>query len=445
LNAGRDVLYRETQFKHTNGTARIGIYSARSIQIAGELCIIFIVQDITDRRQLMEDRLQLEQQLYQSQKMDAIGQLAGGVAHDFNNILMGIQGNTSLVLLEQSPEHPHYQKLSRIEEHVKRGANLTRQLLGFARGGKYEVKTLAINDLIRKSAQFFIETRKEIEADFQLQEDAHPVEVDAGQIEQVLLNVFINAGHAMPKGGQLHIQTTNVTLPEPHAGAFEMPPGDYVKIAISDTGTGMDGETLKRIFEPFFTTKSDKGGSGLGLASAYGIIRNHGGIIKATSKPGVGSTFNIFLPSSKKNFEEENEAANKGLVFGRGGILLVDDEPMILSSASELLKMLGYTVYQSASGQEAVSTYLAKKDYIDLVILDMILPGMSGAQVLKMLKESNPDVKIILSSGYGMQGEVQNVMESGCRGFIQKPYLFTELSSIVHQVLFPVKRKGTEG
>jgi len=395
-----------------------------------------IFSDITDRRCLEEDHQKLEQQLSQSQKMDAIGQLAGGVAHDFNNILTGIQGNASLMQTDYSPEHPHYQRLSRIEEHVKRGANLTRQLLGFARKGKYEVKTLSINDLIRKSAQFFIETRKEIEVDFQLHDDLYPAEADQGQIEQVLLNIYINAGHAMPKGGHLHIQTINVILQETDAKAFDAKQGDYVKISISDTGIGMDRETLKRIFEPFFTTKSQEGGTGLGLTSAYGIIRNHGGAINAQSEPGQGSTFNIYLPSSVKKVEKEEQTPEKTVLSGSGGILLVDDESMILDTASELLKMLGYTVYQAASGQEAVSTYRENQDRIELVILDMILPGMSGSQVLKALKDIKPDVKVILSSGYGLQGEVRNVMKMGCQGFIQKPYDFTDLSNIVHHVLF---------
>ncbi|PKN32474.1 MAG: oxidoreductase, partial [Deltaproteobacteria bacterium HGW-Deltaproteobacteria-19] len=313
----------------------------------------------------------------------------------------------------------------------------TRQLLGFAREGKYEVRTLAVNDLVRKSAQFFIETRKEIDADFQLQEDVHPVEADAGQIEQVLLNLYINAGHAMPKGGYLHIQTSNVVLREEDARAFETKPGSYVRISISDTGVGMDRETLKRIFEPFFTTRAQEGGTGLGLASAYGIVRNHGGLINAYSEPGRGSTFNIYLPSSVEKVEEERQEPAQGLLAGSGGILLVDDEPMILEPAAQMLRMLGYTVYQAASGQDAVTLYFENRDRIDLVVLDMILPGMSGSQVLEMLMGINPEVRVILSSGYSLQGEVQKVMEAGCRGFIQKPYSMREMSVIIHQALAP--------
>ncbi|NPU86459.1 MAG: PAS domain S-box protein [Syntrophaceae bacterium] len=437
LKAGRDVVQREFHFGRKDGSVRNGIYSARPINLSGESCLIFVLQDITHWRTLEEERRKLEKQLFQAQKMDAIGQLAGGVAHDFNNILMGIQGNISLLQMEHDPAHPHCRRLSRIEEHVKRGANLTRQLLGFAREGKYEVRTLSVNDLVQKSAQFFIETRREIEADFWLQEDVDPVEADAGQIEQVLLNLFINAGHAMPRGGYLHIQTSNMVLREEDARLLETKPGNYVRISISDTGVGMDRETLKRVFEPFFTTRAQEGGSGLGLASAYGIIRNHGGLINAYSEPGRGSTFNIYLPSSGEKAEEKRQSPSGELLAGSGGILLVDDEPMILEPAARMLETLGYTVYQTACGQDAVSFYFENRNRVDLVILDMILPGISGSQVLEMLKDINPEVRVILSSGYGLQGEVQKVMEAGCCGFIQKPYNYSDLSVMIQKALGP--------
>ena len=435
LQAGRDIRQRECRFRRKDGSVGYGMYSARPISIYGEACIVFLLQDITERQCLEEERRKLEQQLHQSQKMDAIGQLASGVAHDFNNILTAIQGNASLILTDYHSEHPHYQKLNRIEENVMRGAKLTKQLLGFARGGKYEVKTFSVNDLVHKTAQFFLETKKEIEADFQLQEDTFPVDADTGQMEQVLLNIYINAGHAMPEGGSLYIQTGNVTLQETAAHALEIPPGDYVRISISDTGIGMDQQTLIKIFEPFFTTKSAQGGTGLGLASAYGIIRNHGGVIHVDSKPGQGAAFKIYLPASGKKVTQEHQRAPKGLISGSGSILLVDDESMILGVASEMLQILGYTVYPAGSGQEAVSIYAQKNHAIDLVILDMILPGISGAHVLKMIQEINPHVRVILSSGYSMQGEVQKIMESGCLGFIQKPYNFADLSTIVHQTI----------
>ncbi|MBN1625048.1 MAG: PAS domain S-box protein [Deltaproteobacteria bacterium] len=394
-----------------------------------------IFTDITERKHAEEARRKLERQLVHSQKMDAIGQLAGGVAHDINNILMGIQGNISLMLMGQDAGHPNYQRLIQMEEHIKRGSNLTRQLLGFAREGKYEVKTLSINDLIMKSAQLYLNTRKEIKAEFKLSDEVHPVEADPGQMEQAFLNIYINAGHAMPKGGTILIQTRNIKLQKGNIEVSDLKEGDYVEISITDTGTGMDKETLDKIFDPFFTTKSERGGTGLGLASVYGIIRNHGGAVNVFSELGQGSTFYIYLPSSKKKIQQAEEPRVKTLCPGSGSILLVDDELMILETASDMLTMLGYSVYRAASGQEAISVYRENQGKIDLVILDMILPGTTGAQVLNILKDINPDIKVILSSGYGLQGEIQKLMGIGCCGFIQKPYDFTDLSTIVHQVI----------
>lgn len=438
LDTGKPV--RNVEFRGLHKDGRIIWFSTMTTVLRDSNGTITgfmgIARDITEEKRLAQERRRLELQLNQSQKLDAIGKLAGGVAHDFNNILMGIQGNASMLLLDYTPEDPHYNRLRLIEEFVKRGANLTGQLLGFAREGKYDPKTLSVNDLLKKSLQFFIEARKEIEAEFQLQEDLYHVEADAGQLEQVFMNIFINAGHAMPGGGCIHIKTSNITMEDMDARAFEVRPGHYIRISISDTGTGMDQEILKRIFEPFFTTKPKERGTGLGLASAYGIIKNHGGSIEAHSESGKGSTFNIYLPSSEDEaVDEEVPSRDESLFKGSGGILVVDDEPSILEIASEILKVLGYTMYQAENAKDAISIYREKKDIIDLVILDMILKGTSGSQVLGMLTEINPDVKVILSSGYSLQGEVKKVMDMGCVGFLQKPYNFAELSRIVHQAL----------
>lgn len=433
LQTGGEVLYREFHFRKKDGSLRNGIFSARSITIGGELCLVFLLQDITARRILEEDRRKLELQFFQSQKLDAVGQLAGGIAHDFNNILMGIQGHTSLMLLGMQPAHPNYYRFKQIEEHVKRGATLTRQLLGFAREGKYEVVTVDVRVLVQNSVELFGQTRKEFEISVLCRDDIYPVEADAGQIDQVLLNIYINASQAMPGGGQLFIEISNMTLQREDVLPYDAQPGHYVKISVTDTGTGMDAETLSKIFEPFFTTKSHQGGTGLGLASAYGIIRNHGGIINAYSEPGHGSTFNIYLPASKKTVMPEKETIGSEIMKGEGTILIVDDEKIVLETTSELLRLLGYHIYTAGTGQEALSVYHEKTKEIDLVILDMILPGISGAETMKMIKLLNPDVKVILSSGYSIQGEAQRVMEMGCVGFIQKPFNLTELSQLVHQ------------
>ncbi len=434
LKTAGSVLYREVAFRRKDGSVGNGIYSARTITIADEECLVFAMHDITERKQLAEEQRKLEQQLYHSQKMDAIGKLAGGVAHDFNNMLAGIQGLVSLMLIKCSPDDPMHKRLTKIEEQIKRGSSLTKQLLNLAHESKNEKTTLDINELLNKSVEIFTEAKKGIEINFKPGSNIHPVEADAGQIDQVILNLFINADHAMPDGGSITLQTSEITINESDSKRFALKPGDYVKISVSDTGTGMDSETVKKIFEPFFTTKTERGGTGLGLASAYGIIRNHEGIISVYSEPGHGSTFNIYLPSSCKVIKKERLPA-KNIFYGSGTILIVDDELPILEAVSEMLNILGYRALQASSGEDAVSIYREEKDTINLVILDMIMPVMSGSQVLKALREINPDVRVILSSGYVMQGNAVKVLEYEHSNFMQKPYSITDLSRIVHDAL----------
>lgn len=248
----------------------------------------------------ISERKRLEAQLLQAQKMEAVGTLAGGIAHDFNNLLMGIQGRSSLIMMDTPPSHPHYEHLKGIEAYVSEAADLTKQLLGFARAGKYEVKPTDLNDLIQRCTDMFERTKEEITVHRDYNESLWTVDADQSQIEQVLLNLFINAWQAMPAGGDLHIQTANVLLDESYAKVFRLAPGRYVKISVADTGLGMDEATRQRIFEPFFTTKGMGRGTGLGLASAYGIVRNHGGVIHVHSEKGEGTVFDIYLPVSDK-------------------------------------------------------------------------------------------------------------------------------------------------
>jgi len=435
LESGRDIINREFEFRRKDGETRSGIYSARPIQINSDFCLIIVIQDITDRKRMEAEKARLEEQLLYSQKMDAIGQLAGGVAHDFNNILMELMGNVSLILLGCDPDDKNYHRLKRIENSIERGSDLTKQLLGFARKGKYNPRVLLINSLILNSARFFLETRKEIEAEFDLQEGIFPIEVDEGQIEQVLLNLYINAAHAMPGGGRLSLKTSGITLQEVEAAAFNIKAGDYVKISVSDTGVGMSEEILKRVFEPFFTTKSPDKGTGMGLASAYGIVRNHGGIINAYSRPGQGTTFNIFLPSSDKIINNDKPDENTALIYGSGGILLVDDEQQILNSTSELLSKLGYNVYTASNGKDAIDTYNEKHGIIKLAILDMIMPGINGLILLQKLREINPGIRVIFSSGYSLQEDIQKAVDKGGYGFIQKPFRITDLAGMINKTL----------
>lgn len=390
--------------------------------------ILCIGNDITERKQL-------EAQLQQAQKMEAIGTLAGGVAHDFNNLLMGIQGRTSLMLINSNSSHPHYEHLKGIEETVKSASDLTRQLLGFARGGKYEVKPTNLNTLLNKNSDMFARTRKEVSVYKKFQEDIWQVEVDQVQIEQVMLNLYVNAWQAMPGGGDLYLETENVRLNKSFVRPFQLEPGKYVKVSVRDTGIGMDKKTQQRIFDPFFTTKEMGRGTGLGLASAYGIIKNHGGIIDVFSKKGEGATFVIYLPASEKNVEDDAAAPTETITKGTETILIVDDEDMVLEVGKRLLHAIGYTVHTAQSGVEAIKLYKEQVDSIDLVILDMIMPEMSGGQALDQLRNIKPDLKVLLSSGYSIDSQADDIMARGCNGFIQKPFKLTELSAKIRDIL----------
>jgi two-component system cell cycle sensor histidine kinase/response regulator CckA len=387
-----------------------------------------------DLQREISERKQLEAQLQQYQKMEAIGTLAGGIAHDFNNLLMGILGHASFMSLTVKDDHPHREPLKGIEKMVRRGADLTRQLLGFARGGRYEVKATDINQLIEKSAKLFGRTKKEIQIGKKMQKGVWPVEVDRGQIEQVLLNLYVNAGQAMPKGGELLLQTENAFLDASYVEVFQAKPGKYVKITVTDTGIGMDTETQKRIFEPFYTTKEIGTGSGLGLASAYGIVRNHEGIIDVSSEKGKGSTFSIFLPVSDAEVIKGKKASQE-TPRGTETVLLIDDEDMILEAGEKMATSLGYTVILARSGKEGIATYEEKKEEIGIVVLDMIMPAMGGGAVYDRLKEIDPKIKVLLSSGYSLDGEANDILGRGCDGFIQKPFDMKQLSKKLRDIL----------
>jgi two-component system cell cycle sensor histidine kinase/response regulator CckA len=384
-------------------------------------------EDITDRKRL-------EAQLFQSQKMEAIGTLAGGIAHDFNNLLMSILGHTSLMLMDTDAHDPNYEKLRVIEGQVQSGAGLTKQLLGFARGGKYEVKAADLNDLLAKSADLFGRTKKEIHINKKYADDLFIVEVDRVQIEQVLLNIFVNAWQAMPEGGTIYLETRNIFIDETQSGISSLKPGQYAKISVTDTGIGMDEETQQRIFEPFFTTKEMGRGTGLGLAAAYGIIKGHGGTINVYSEKGRGTTFNIYLPASEKKLAEEKIVPNK-VLKGSETVLLVDDQEAVIAVGNAILCTLGYTVVLAKGGKEAVEILNDNKEKIDLIILDMIMPGMSGAEVYDEIRKVNPDIKVILSSGYSLEGQAAKILERGCNGFIQKPFNVSDLSRKIRGVL----------
>ena len=423
-----------TVIQKTGAERPVKMVANRFEDSSGKVKLVGQLTDITDELKAEKEKKNLEAQLIHAQKMEAIGTLAGGVAHDFNNILMGIQGYLSLMRLNQEPENPHEKYIEGIEENVMSAANLTEQLLGFARKGKSTPRTTCLNDVIEKSTRMFTRTRKEIIVHKRLQEDIWKVEVDQGQMEQVLINLYLNAWHAMPDGGDLYLQTEKVSLSDDYCKPFEVRGGKYVKISVTDNGIGMDKETLERIFEPFFTTKEIGKGTGLGLASAYGIIKNHNGIIRAYSEMGHGATFVIYLPASETQ-QLETPPPESMLVRGTERILLVDDEEGPILVEELMLKELGYRVLTARSGNEAMGLYKANSGTIDLVALDMIMPEKSGKATYEELKTINPDLKVLLVSGYSLNKQVEELIAQGCSGFIQKPFDIVELSQKLRQIL----------
>ena len=386
-----------------------------------------VLRDITEGEKL-------QAQLQHAQKMEAIGTLAGGIAHDFNNLLMGIQGRTSLMMAEVDPSYPVAEHLMGIEEYIKSATELTKQLLGFARAGKYEVKPTDLNELLKNSSQLFGRTKKEISIYHKLQKDLWAVEADKKQIEQVLLNLYVNAWQAMPAGGELYLQTENAILDEDHARTHFVQPGKYVKVSITDTGVGMDEATRQKVFDPFFTTKEMGRGTGLGLASAFGIIKNHKGTINVYSEKGKGTTFTMYLPASEKQIVKEKEPVME-MLKGSETVLLVDDEQMVLDVGVPMLEKLGYRVIPAKDGRAAIERYQEKIEEIAMVILDMIMPEMNGGETYDRLKEINPDIKVLLSSGYSINGHAQEILSRGCNGFIQKPFRLIDLSQKLREIL----------
>ncbi len=402
------------RMQRKDGTAFWTQLNAVAIDWKGRPASLNFIRDISEQKRL-------EEQLAAAERMRSIGTLAGGIAHDFNNILMGIQGNVSLMLLSLDPASPLRVRLEDIEHCVESGAELSARILSFAQGGAYNLVPTDLNGLVRVSLEMFGRTRKEIQVHVDCAEDLATVEIDRAQIEQALLNLFVNAWQAMPGGGGLFVETRNAHFDETQAISAGIPPGAYVQVAVRDTGCGIDPAVRDRIFEPFFTTKDRGRGTGLGLASAYGVVRHHGGIISVKSAPGRGSTFTITLPASGKPVVAPSPLPGD-TVSGAGTVLLVDDESMILSVGKELLEHLGYEVLTAESGERAIELFRANHGRVDAIVLDMVMAGLSGGETFDRLREIDPGARVLLSSGYTIDSEARDILARGCDDFIQKPY-----------------------
>jgi PAS domain S-box-containing protein len=395
-------------------------------------------QVTTERKRAEEEKKKLEAQLQQARKMKAISALAGGIANDFNNLLSVIEGNASLMLFNIDAAHPHYENLKSIEKQAQSGSRFSAQLLGHAGKGRYEVKPLNLNQLLEETSEAFGRTRKEITIHRELADDLFATEADRGQIEQVLSNLYTNAADAMPGGGDLFLKTRNVTHKDMEGKLYDPKPGNYLMLTVADTGAGMDEKTLERIFEPFFTTKETGKGTGLGLSSAYGIIEGHGGYIDVDSSKGHGTTFTICLRASEKRGEKtvtKEKKVPEEVLKGAETVLVADDDDMILKVGEEMLRAMGYKVMLAKGGREAVEIYKTNKNEVDVVILDMVMPDMGGGEVYDILKEINPDMKVLLSTGYDIDSEAKEILARGCDAFIQKPFGMRELSQRIREML----------
>lgn len=404
------------------------VYRNEENEIIG---VIAAAKDISDLKKA-------EERLYQAQKMESIGKLAGGVAHDFNNLLTGIMGYANLLKMELPPGTPFQEAAMTIEKAAERASELTRQLLGFARQGKIMNVPVKINDVVREVTQLLARTlNKNIIIRQETGEEDYWVLGDPGQLQQVVLNLAVNARDAMPDGGVLAFGIKKTNIDEKfcltHPG---IKPGEYVLLSVKDTGKGIPLSVQNRIFEPYFTTKKEGEGTGMGLAMAYGIVKNHSGGIYLTSEPGKGAQFDIYLPFHGESPPEAAVAVPaEKLPKGEGLILLVDDESIIRELATTLLAQLGYQVKTASNGQQAIDYYQQHYHEVHLVILDMIMPGMSGPEVFNLMKEINPQVKVIISSGYGRDGKVQGMINAGVSGFIPKPFTLQELAAEVERVI----------
>ncbi|MBW1989439.1 MAG: response regulator [Deltaproteobacteria bacterium] len=378
---------------------------------------------------LEEEKKQLTGQMIHAQKMQAMGAMAGGLAHDFNNVLMAIQGNVSLLLLDVAEDHEHHSRLKSIEKQVASGSRLTRRLLGYARKEPQQWREVDINPLVRETAETFGRTRKDLELKLDLAGELPPVYGAPDQVEQILWNLYINASDAMPGGGSITITTRMVDQPGPNdrEGLLPVP---HVMLSVADTGKGIDPETITRIFEPFFTTKEAGKGTGLGLASVYGIVKAHGGRIDVESQGGEGATFKVYLPVCE-SAGDQSLPEGPGVVRGTGTILLVDDEKCVREVCEAMLTRLGYMVHAAASGEEALEIFERHGRRVDLVILDLIMPGLGGARTFERLRRLKPGVPILVATGLEEPSVLDVQMEAAA--FIQKPFSVSQLSEALER------------
>ncbi len=392
-----------------------------------------ICRDVTDQKKAQQENERLTALLNESQRLEAISTLAAGVAHNFNNLLMSIQGYVSLLFMGIEPDHPNYKRLQTIEAHIKKGSDLTLQLLNYANVNYNPARRVNINEIISAALSMFKITHKQIETIEKYDNAIQEAAVDRKQMEHVLTNLFKNAVQAMPDGGSLTIETGNVVLEDEFVKAYDRNPGPYVKIVIKDSGLGMDAATLERIFEPFFTTQNLGMATGLGLAAVYGVIKKHQGIIDVESQKGRGTTVTIYLPSKAELPQSQQEPP--AAASNQKAILIVDDEEVFIKLINRMIGNIGYTILTATNGHDAMDIFRSHHERIELVIMDMIMPGIGGDQLIEMLQGINPEIRVILVSGYIKDDKMKKMTTHSRRAFLQKPFQQDALLETIDNLL----------
>lgn len=429
--------WKETVLRKQNGTEIPVEMMERMVRFQGQTQTLLVARDLTARKHMEQENATLEHQLRQVQKMEAIGRLASGVAHDMNNILTAILGHASLVKVRAEAGHPLWMAGDVIEKAVRRGKELTSQLLGFARQGKHHHVAVDIHDVIQEVMGLLGRTiNKTITFQADLSAMNPCVVGDPNQLYQILMNLAVNACDAMGESGELIVQTANECVTPEHASHVPgLHAGDYVLIRVTDTGAGIPPEIQGQIFEPFFTTKEQGQGTGMGLAMVYGIVKNHRGYIGVTSTLGGGTTMRVYLPSVPCVAPKAKSMLTNEPSHGTGHILVVDDEKDVAEAAQAILEYLGYHVIVVLNGKEAVNFCRDSKNSVDMVLLDMVMTDMSGTECFAQLRAIRPDAKVVLCTGYDRNHAVQDLLNQGVAGFIQKPYDLDELAQVCTLVM----------
>jgi CheY-like chemotaxis protein len=376
---------------------------------------------------------------FKNEAPDAVEALAGGIAHDFNNLLAAIKGRASLMMNSIKPSDPLYHHIVEIIRCIDKGSEIATQLLGFAKVDEYYTAAIDVNRLVRRTVENLDLKGKRIVLDVDLDSKPLIIEADPDKISQVLMSIIENALQAMPKGGKLSVVSESAAILNGTADAYGLNSGFFVKISITDTGIGMEKEVLDKIFTPFYSADHERypEKKGLGLTFAREIVQNHSGVIDVWSSPNIGSSFSVILPLKETADNLDLPSKDEKLILGNEFVLLVDDEDRILTVGREICKALGYRVITAASGKEAVKIYKKEQDKINLIILDMIMPEMNGLETFLKLKRINPDVKVLLSTGYSIDEKAQEMLRQGCRGYILKPYSVIDFSHKLREILEP--------